>query len=218
MLNPEKILGGLMRSGMRGRGRGRGLAGMIPGGAALGLVGVAMEAVEHFMNRPQAASQNRSSGSPPPMPGTVAPPPPPPSNHLSAPPPPPRSSDLPAAEPGPDNAAILLIRAMIAAANADGVIDAQERTNIMEKLKIVELSEDEHRFVVHELLSPRDVHAIVDAVKTGEMARQVYTVSLFAIEVDTSEEKNYLRSLAANLGLDSAAINDIHQQFGIPLP
>jgi uncharacterized membrane protein YebE (DUF533 family) len=213
MFNPEKMLGGLIRSGMRGRG----LGGMVSGGAALGLVGVAMEAVEHFMNRPQASPQTAPAGSPPPAPGVAAPPPPP--LYRPSPPPPAfRGGDLPAADPETGNDAVLLIRAMIAAANADGVIDAQERTHILEKLKTVELSDDEHQFIVHELLGPRDMQDIIDAVKTDPMARQVYTVSLLAIEVDTDQEKTYLRSLAANLGLDSAAINDIHQQFGIPLP
>ena len=41
---------------------------------------------------------------------------------------------------------------------------------------------------------------------------------LFAVEVDTDQEKRCLRSLATNMGLDSEDINDIHQHFGIPLP
>ena len=48
MFNPEKLLGGLIRSSTRGS-RG-GLGGLMSGGAALGVLGVAMEAVEHYMN------------------------------------------------------------------------------------------------------------------------------------------------------------------------
>ena len=51
MFNPEKLLGGLIRSSTRGS-RG-GLGGLVSGGAALGVLGVAMEAVEHFMNQSQ---------------------------------------------------------------------------------------------------------------------------------------------------------------------
>lgn len=143
VFNPEKLLGGLLRSGMRGRGVGA----LVSGGAALGLVGVAMEAVEHYMNRPQNTSQN----TPPPAPGTSsisssgsAPPPPPPAPS-AVPPPVPESGNV-----APDDAmkqdAVLLIRAMIAAANADGVIDAQERSSILDKLKSVDLSQEEQQF------------------------------------------------------------------------
>ena len=51
MFNPEKLLGGLIRSSTRGS-RG-GLGGLVSGGAALGVLGVAMEAVEHYMNQPK---------------------------------------------------------------------------------------------------------------------------------------------------------------------
>ncbi len=210
MFNPEKLLGGLIRSGVRGRGLGR----MVSGGAALGLVGVAMEAVEHYMGRPQAESRNRPPG-PPPLPGS-APPPPPPSSRVSVPPRPPAGSAGPVAEPASGNAAVLLIRAMIAAANADGVIDTQERTRILEKLKSLELSQQEHEFILHELLAPKDMQDIVSEVNTDDLARQVYAASLLAIEVDTEEEKGYLQRLAANLGLDSAAINAIHRQVQVP--
>jgi uncharacterized membrane protein YebE (DUF533 family) len=47
------------------------------------------------------------------------------------------------------------------------------------------------------------------------MAREVYTVSLLAIEIDTEEERSYLENLASRLGLDKAAIDKIHNELGI---
>ena len=47
MLNPEKMLGNLLMGGVR---RKRGLGGLLSSGVALGLVGVAMEAAEHYMS------------------------------------------------------------------------------------------------------------------------------------------------------------------------
>jgi len=216
MFNPEKLLGGMLRSGMRGRGVGS----LVSGGAALGLLGVAMEAVEHYMNKPQAGSQNGSTAVPPPAPGAgSAPrragggPPPPPSGGRVIPPPPPGSAaDMEKNTPQAD--AVLLIRAMIAAANADGVIDAQERGQILEKLKTVDLSKEEHQFVVNELLVPQEVQSIVEGVRSPEMAHQVYAASLLAITVDTQAEQQYLSNLAERLGLDAGTINSIHQQLG----
>ena len=211
MFNPEKLLGGLLRSGMRGRGMGS----LVSGGAALGLVGVAMEAVEHYMNRSQRTSQK----TPPPAPGTSnisssgSPPPPPPAPSAVPPPVPETGGDV-----APDDAmkqdAVLLIRAMIAAANADGVIDAQERGRILDQLKSVDLSQEEQQFIVHELLEPKSVKEIVDAVDGDAIARQVYAASILAVTIDTEAEKAYLKDLAEGLGLDAAAVEAIHQQVG----
>jgi uncharacterized membrane protein YebE (DUF533 family) len=148
-------------------------------------------------------------------------PPPPPGATAAVPPPPP--SPAPDTSPKPDDAqadpdAVLLIRAMIAAANADGMIDQEERNRILEKLEIVDLSDQEHAFVVRELLSPAGMESIVSKVTTREMASQVYTVSLLAIEMDTEAERTYMNTLAQQLRLDETDIADIHRKLGIVIP
>jgi hypothetical protein len=221
MFNPERLLGGLIRSGMR---RNSGMGSLLTSGAALGLVGVAMEAVEHFMNRPQTGSVPAGSppvppGAPPAMGANV--PPPPGSPRPVSPPPPPGGGGRPSAAADASGQttsdAVLLIRAMIAAANADGVIDAHERKQILDKLKSGAFSEEDHQFIVHELLSPVPMDAIAAEVTTAEMARQVYLVSLMAIEVDTDDERRYLQALAGRLGLEHARVEEIHGQVGVPM-
>ena len=210
MFNPEKMLGGLLRGGLR---RG-GLGSLASSGAALGLLGVAMEAVEHYMNRPASApepgftpppaGQDLLHPVPPPAPGSM--PPPPPSG--TAPPP-------PAAGQSRADDALLLIRAMIAAANADGVIDEQERSAILERLKNVQLSPEEHRFLMEELMAPKPLSSIAAAAGSPESARQVYLASLLAITVDTDEELDYLRRLAESLRLDKETLEALHAQAGV---
>jgi uncharacterized membrane protein YebE (DUF533 family) len=109
--------------------------------------------------------------------------------------------------------AVILIQAMIAAANADGVIDQAERDNILKRLKAVDLSPEEHAFVVQELLSPADLETIVGNVNRPELARQVYTVSLMAIEVDTEKERQYMNTLASRLGLDESTVEQIRRSL-----
>lgn len=229
MFNPEKLLGGLLMGGSRRRS---GLGSLVSGGAALGLAGIAMEAVEHFMDKSKASASGqpppgplpghtRLPSKPPPAPGTVYTPPPPPGATAAVSPPPP--SPAPDTSPKPDDAqadpdAVLLIRAMIAAANADGMIDQEERNRILEKLEIVDLSDQEHAFVVRELLSPAGMESIVSKVTTREMASQVYTVSLLAIEMDTEAERTYMNTLAQQLRLDETDIADIHRKLGIVIP
>ncbi len=219
MLNPDKILGGLLR----GNSRRSGMLGKLSAGSVgLGLLGVAMEAAEHLMNKaktPQNAVAPPSPPggippTPPPQPqGAVPTPPPPPAGPAAPPSPPPATETAPERDPG--SAAVLLIRAMIAAANADGMIDEGERGRILDKLRDVELTSEEHAFIVQELLSPCDLDAIVRAVQTPDMAKQVYAVSLMAIEVDTDAERKYITSLADRLGLDDGVLDGIHRDLEI---
>ena len=109
----------------------------------------------------------------------------------------------------------MLIRAMIAAANADGVIDEDERNRILKKLETVDLSDQEHSFIVKELWSPAGLEDIVAQVKSPESAKRVYTVSLLAIEVDTDAERTYMNTLAQRIGLTESDIHDIYRTLGI---
>jgi uncharacterized membrane protein YebE (DUF533 family) len=214
MFNPEKILGGLLRSTTQSS-RG-GLGNLLSGGVALGALGVAMEAVEHFMNKPS------STATPPAQPGVSSAPSPSVMRGGSPPPPPPPRPDGARAVPPPPPAApqpiepsesVLLIRAMIAAANADGVIDQTERKNILERLQSVELSSEEHAFIAKELLAPVEMEAIVAGVTTPQLAEQVYSVSLMAIDVDTDQERRYLATLADRLALDPETVERIHNSL-----
>jgi uncharacterized membrane protein YebE (DUF533 family) len=228
MFNPERLLGGLIRSGMRGgTRRGSSLGGLAAGGAALGLLGVAMEAFEHYTNKGPAVSPAPGmtpgpppalGAAPPPPPGGVAAPPPPPPGLGAAPvmPPPAPSPPATAPESRPGDA-VLLIRAMIAAANADGVIDEKERNGILDKLQELNPSREDQQFIIGELMAPKSRQSIVAAVESPQTARQVYLVSLLAIEVDTDAERQYLADLADELGLDAATVVEIHLQAGLSM-
>ncbi len=220
MFNPEKLLGGLIKSSTRGKS---GLSGLIPGGAALGVVGVAMAAAEHFMNKPKQQASGPppafSPGQTPPAGPGMPPGAPTPAGPGAAPPPPPGGAG-PAAPPAAapldteqNQEAVLLIQAMIAAANADGTIDEKERSRILGRLKSVDLSPEEQSFITHELLSPADLDTIASKVNNPETARQVYAVSLMAIEIDTDAEKAYMQSLAGKLDLDESTIAGIHEKL-----
>ena len=74
MFNPEKLLGGLLMGGSRRRS---GLGSLVSSGAALGLAGVAMEAMEHFMDKSKTPASEAPPSGPPPIqtsstPGTAA--------------------------------------------------------------------------------------------------------------------------------------------------
>ncbi|MBP2313091.1 tellurite resistance TerB family protein [Azospirillum soli] len=100
-----------------------------------------------------------------------------------------------------DRKALLLIRAMIAAANADGVITPDERRVIVSKMDEAGAGPDEHRVLEQELANPLSMDALLREVRDEETAEQVYMASTIAIEADTPAEQSYLQYLAARLNL-----------------
>lgn len=126
--------------------------------------------------------------------------------------------------PAPGNAAAeeelgkSLVRAMIAAAKADGRIDAEEKDAIFERLKTMPLSAEEKAWVFDELSTPLDINAVVARADTPEHAAEIYAASLVAITADTPAEQAYLEALAAKLRLDPALVTEIHKAAGEKAP
>jgi uncharacterized membrane protein YebE (DUF533 family) len=114
--------------------------------------------------------------------------------------------------------AMLIVRAMVNAAKADGQIDGQEVERISAKLGEAGSEEEARAFLVEEMQKPSDVDGIARQASSPELAVQVYAASLLAIEVDTAAERAYLRDLAARLGLDASAVTHVHQALGVAAP
>jgi uncharacterized membrane protein YebE (DUF533 family) len=110
-----------------------------------------------------------------------------------------------------DARANLLVRAMVAAARADGHIDAAERQKIQEYL--TEQGErDAARWIDAELSRPLDPHVLAREVTDMELATEVYLASLLTIEVDHFMERGYLDELARALKLDDNLKGSIERQ------
>jgi uncharacterized membrane protein YebE (DUF533 family) len=103
-----------------------------------------------------------------------------------------------------------LLRAMIAAAKADGHIDATEQASIFARMDALPLAADDKAFVVDELRAPLDVDAVAKAARTPEEAAEIYAASLLAIDVDNAAERGYLALLAARLKLDDTLVQHLH--------
>jgi uncharacterized membrane protein YebE (DUF533 family) len=120
----------------------------------------------------------------------------------------------PAPEPEPaaldDTRALLLIRSMIAAANADGQITPEERQQIASKLLQAGAGPDERKVFERELSNPRSVEQIVGEVKDRETAEQVYLASRIAMNPDTAAERAYLDFLAARLNIPADRLSQLN--------
>lgn len=124
----------------------------------------------------------------------------------------------PSAEAEQEELGKSLVRAMIAAAKADGQIDATEKEAIFRKLETMPLSADEKAFVFDELASPLDINAVAARADTPEHAAEIYAASLVAMVADTPAERAYLEALAAKLRLAPGLVAEIHKAAGQELP
>lgn len=126
-----------------------------------------------------------------------------------------REPQTPAEEDQLQNTALLVIRAMISAAKADGAVDGGEMSRIMGKLNEEGADSEARDFVMNELQKPLDLDSLVRNVKSPEEAVQIYGASLLAIEVDSEAERDYLQKLAERLGLDGGTVERIHANLGV---
>jgi len=171
---------------------GGGLNARLTGQGVTLLAGLAFAAYEHFVEQKNDAPARAPH--PPPAPFPPAPPAPP-SAPLSAPPPPP----LPA-RAAPE----LLLRAMIAAAQADGVIDAAERSALLSRMGNAGLSGAEEAWLAAELAAPWPVDRLAGAAQGPLAAGDLYLAAKSAIVADSPAEHAFLDQLAGALGLDPA--------------
>jgi len=109
--------------------------------------------------------------------------------------------------------AVVLIRAMVNAAKADGQIDKCEQDEIVGRLGHIDSAEAQ--FLQQEFRRPLDIHAFAHDVPRG-MEEEVYAISLMAIDLDTRPEAHYLTELATCLRLDPQVCNNIHAHYGAP--
>jgi uncharacterized membrane protein YebE (DUF533 family) len=111
----------------------------------------------------------------------------------------------------------LVLRAMINAAKADGRVDETEIRRILGKVQESGADAQALEHLSAELKKPMETEALVAAAKASpELAVQLYSASLLAIEVDTPQETQYLQGLAAALGLEPELTQRIHQELGLP--
>jgi uncharacterized membrane protein YebE (DUF533 family) len=110
--------------------------------------------------------------------------------------------------------AMLFLRAMIAAAAADGHIDEGERARIVKGLSEAGIDPQATSWLEGEMASPADVEELASGVNDPELAAQVYTAARIAIDPDTIQEREFLRQLAEALDLDQTMRRRIEDTVG----
>ncbi|UPY37915.1 DUF533 domain-containing protein [Sediminicoccus sp. KRV36] len=183
-------------------------------GRALGaLAGIAAEALtkssppaerEPAASRPPARTPPPVPGSPPSGQAGTAPARRLPEITAKAPP-------LPSAEHAE---ARLLLRAMIAAARADGVVDRAERSAIATQLDAAGLSPAERDQVLADFDTPATIEQLSDGAHDPILRAQLYAAAFAAAGEVSAAERAWLDRLATALKLQPAARKAIEDRLG----
>ena len=96
---------------------------------------------------------------------------------------------------------LLLVRAMISAAMADGHVSPHERSRILERMQELGLTASERAALEYEFQHPADTIQLAAAANDVPTAVEVYLASLVAIDPDCVAGRRHMQELAALLGL-----------------
>jgi len=108
---------------------------------------------------------------------------------------------------------LAIMRAMIAAAKADGKMDDAEMQKILSHTEQGGLSQDEKMLLMREMASSADAATIASGAKTPEEAAEIYLAALLVCDSQCAAEQQFLSTLAAALKLDSGFTGALQQQL-----
>ncbi len=105
-----------------------------------------------------------------------------------------------------------ILKALVAAAKADGHVDDQERKMI--EAELAQLTDDPElqRWLEAELNKPLDPVDVAAAATTPEMASEMYLASMLMVDEEQFMERAYLDELARQLKLDAQLKAELESQ------
>lgn len=108
----------------------------------------------------------------------------------------------------------LLLRAMVAAARADGAVDREERATIAKQLDAAGLTPAERDRVLADFDRPASIEELAAGARDPMLAAQLYAAAFGAAGELSAEERAWLDRLGVALRLDKAAIAAIERRLG----
>jgi uncharacterized membrane protein YebE (DUF533 family) len=196
MAKDNPLAAGAIVAVLLGTGTGRKVAGTaLKAGGLAAIAGLAYKAYQNYQNGKEPGTTEAGQGAQ--------------AEPVLLPPPSDTPFDPQAAPQGEAEFALSLVRAMIAAAKADGHIDDRERSHIADKLRTSGLEPDAEKFLMAELDKPLELDQIVASARTEAQRAELYTASRLAIDPDTRAERGYLDLLAGRLKLPDALVDHI---------
>ncbi|MBB3277667.1 MULTISPECIES: tellurite resistance TerB family protein [unclassified Pseudoxanthomonas] len=106
-----------------------------------------------------------------------------------------------------------ILRALIAAAKADGHVDDRERAVIEGEFRRIGDDAELQRWLQAELQKPLDPAEVAQAGETPEVASEMYLASLMVVDEQNFMERAYLDELARQLKLDADLKTRLERQL-----
>ena len=117
----------------------------------------------------------------------------------------------------PPEEAALLIRAMAAAAHADGVLDPMERKRIRTMLAASGIGSEERQRLERTIEEPPCLEPLARSLSDTRAASRVYAVSLIVLDRTSAVNQAYLRYLAQRLSLPNDLVVRLNRRYGLPV-
>ncbi|MDT4821349.1 hypothetical protein FQZ97_545240 [compost metagenome] len=105
-----------------------------------------------------------------------------------------------------------ILRAIVAAAKADGHIDDREREMIDGEIARFTADADLQAWLDRELAKPLDPAEVARAAQSEEMAAEMYLASLLMVDEENFMERAYLNELARQLSLDASLRSELESE------
>jgi uncharacterized membrane protein YebE (DUF533 family) len=107
---------------------------------------------------------------------------------------------------------LALVQSMVAAAKADGHIDAQEQQRLFAEIERLQLDAETKGAVFDLLSKPITLEAVGASAANEEQAAELYLASRIAIDPDHPAEQAYLKNLAQKLSLPAELVAHLDRQ------
>ncbi|EGR4197869.1 TPA: tellurite resistance TerB family protein [Vibrio cholerae] len=107
---------------------------------------------------------------------------------------------------------LIILKAMIAAAKADGHVDEQEMARIQQAIEELGADNQVQQLVEQELRKPLDPAEIARFAQNPAQASELYLASLLIADEQNFMEQAYLNELAKQLGLDAQLVAQLNLQ------
>jgi uncharacterized membrane protein YebE (DUF533 family) len=114
-----------------------------------------------------------------------------------------------------EDEARLMLRAMVAATAADGMVDAAERRRLDAAVAEAGLDADGRSWLERELESPADIDEIAERVASPDAAARIYAAARLAIDPDTLQERQFLKMFAEALDLPTEATERVERAMAV---
>jgi len=108
---------------------------------------------------------------------------------------------------------LALLRAMIAAAQADGHVDAQEKQTIMQKMGNQKLEASVLEFLRNEIENPPTVETLASLATSETVAAEMYLAASVVIDQTNGAENQWLESLRQSLKIKPDLVAEMEKEI-----